>query len=246
MKTSTPQLKALQGGLIASCQPVRGGPLDRPELVAVLARAVEIGGAVGLRLEGLRDLNAVRPHTTLPIIGLIKRDTQGTEIYITPELEDIQALARAGADIIAFDATLRSRPLEVRVMVEAIHASGKRAMADVSTLEEGLHASQCGADWVGTTLSGYTPYSLQQVGPDLELVTRLSSQGVSTIAEGRIHSPEEARRALECGAFAVTIGSALTRLEHLTARYVRALEGLNQNPALELNTLELTGENHAG
>jgi len=246
VNTSTPQFKALQGGLIASCQPVRGGPLDRPELVAALARAVEIGGAVGLRLEGLRDLKAVRPHTTLPIIGLIKRDLPGTEVYITPELEDIHALAHAGADIIAFDATLRSRPLEVGAMLEAIHATGKRAMADVSTLEEGLHAFQCGADWVGTTLSGYTPYSPQQGGPDLELVTQLSSRGVPTIAEGRIHSPEDARRALECGAFAVTIGSALTRLEHLTARYVQALEGLNQNPALKLSALELSGENHAG
>ena len=229
MNTLTPQLKSLRGGLIASCQPVRGGPLDRPELVAALARAVEIGGAVGLRLEGLADLKAVRPHTQLPIIGLIKREVAGIEVYITPELEDVHALVSAGADIIAFDATLRSRPLEVRAMLEAIHATGKLAMADVSTLEEGLNAFGCGADLVGTTLSGYTPYSPQQDGPDLELVLSLSSRGILTIAEGRIYSPEEGRKALECGAFAVTIGSALTRLEHLTARYVRAL-GL---PALE-------------
>jgi N-acylglucosamine-6-phosphate 2-epimerase len=242
VKTLTPQLSRLRGGLIASCQPVRGGPLDQPELVLALARAVEIGGAVGLRLEGLADLKAVRPHTQLPIIGLVKREVVGTEIYITPELEDIHALVRAGADIIAFDATLRSRPLEVEAMLGAIHATGKLAMADVSTLEEGLYAFECGADLVGTTLSGYTPYSQQQEGPDLKLVFALSSRGVPTVAEGRINSPEEARKALECGAFAVTIGSALTRLEHLTARYVRALE----LPTLELSALEVQEVNHAG
>lgn len=219
-------LEQLRHGLIASCQPVRGGPLDRPPLVAALAQATLAGGAVGLRIEGLADLEATRAATSVPIVGLVKREVPGSPVYITPELSDVRALAERGADIIAFDATLRPRPVGVGTMIEAIHALGCLAMADISTLEEGLEAHRLGADFVGSTMSGYTEYSPQSSGPDLELVQELSKRGARVIAEGRIATPEQARAALEVGAFAVTVGTALTRIELLTQGFVNALRGV--------------------
>ncbi len=238
-----PVLKHLEGGLIASCQPLRGGPLDQPQIVASLALATLAGGALGLRLEGLADLKAVRSLTRVPIVGLIKGEHPGTPVYITPTLEQVASLLLAGADIVAFDATLRPRPVGVAELVARVHAAGKLVMADVSTVEEGLEAWQAGADLVGTTLSGYTPYSPALEGPDLELVRKLSSAGVRTVAEGRIHTPEQARAALESGAFTVTVGSALTRLETLTHRFVSALQGVHLRAAQNHQSQNYEGQN---
>jgi len=217
-------LEHLRQGLIASCQPVRGGPLDKPHLVAALAQATLAGGAVGLRIESLADLEATRVLTQAPIIGLVKKEFPNSPVYITPELADVEGLTNRKADIIAFDATHRPRPVEVKTMIEAIHARGCLAMADTSTFEEGLEAYRLGADFVGSTLSGYTDYSPKLVGPDLELVHKLSRAGVRVIAEGRIGTPEQAKKALEVGAFAVTVGTALTRLELVTQGFVDALK----------------------
>lgn len=225
MITSQTIFQTLEGGLIASCQPVRGGPLDRPHLVAALAQATLAGGAVGLRLEGLADLEATRPLTQVPIIGLVKREVPDSPIYITPELSDVAALARLGAQIIAFDATQRPRPVPVAGMIEAIHAQGCLVMADCSTVQEGLEAHRLGADFVGSTMSGYTDHSPKLVGPDLEMVRRLAQQGVRVIAEGRIGTPLEAAAALQAGAYAVTVGTALTRIELVTRTYTDALKG---------------------
>lgn len=216
-------LECLRGGLVASCQPVRGGPLDQPHHVAALALATLAGGAVALRLEGLPDLTATRPLTTAPIVGLVKRDEPRTDVYITPLLSDVHDLADAGADIIAFDATMRERPVLVRDMIDAIHARGKLVMADCSTFDEGLAAWHAGADLVGSTLSGYTPHSPALSGPDLDLVRDLARAGVRVIAEGRLHTPEDAMDALSAGAYAVTVGSALTRVELMTKRFADAL-----------------------
>lgn len=217
-------LERLRQGLIASCQPVRGGPLDEPYLVAALARATEAGGAVGLRIESLADLGAVRAVTKLPIIGLVKREVPDSPVYITPELSDVEGLAARGAEIIAFDATCRPRPVAVKTLIDAVHARGCLAMADCSTTEEGLEAYRLGADLVGSTLSGYTEYSPKRAEPDLEMVRELAGRGVRVIAEGRISTPEEARKALGAGAFAVTVGTALTRIEVVTKGFVRALD----------------------
>ena len=101
------------GGLIVSCQPVPGSPLDNPAIVAAMALAAEQAGAVALRIEGLANLQAVRPLVTVPVIGLIKRDLPDSPVRITPWLEDIDALAQGGADIIAIDGTQRQRPASV-------------------------------------------------------------------------------------------------------------------------------------
>ena len=222
-------IRELATSLIVSCQPVPDGPFDQPDLVIPFVKAAEQGGAKAVRIEGLANLIAVRQATGLPIIGLVKRPEEGTEVYITPTLEDVAALAAAGADIIAFDATQRPRPFPIASMVSAIHKHGCCAMADVATLDEGLAAFRAGAEFVGTTLSGYTTSSPQQQEPDFELIRALAEQGVRVIAEGRISHPLEAERARKEGAYAVTVGTAITRPEWITRSFVEAV----QRPAIQ-------------
>lgn len=214
-------LEDIRGGLIVSCQPVVGGPMDRPDIVAAFCLAALDGGASALRIEGSDNISHVRPMTKAPIIGLIKRDLSGSAVRITPLLTDIENLVEAGADIIAFDATDRPRPHTTESLLKAVHAANAIAMADCSTFDEGAHALQLGADLIGTTLSGYTE-DREPVGPDLELVSALVALSPRIIAEGRYRTTEQAADAMRRGAFAVVVGSAITRTEHVTNWFSRA------------------------
>lgn len=215
------------GGLIVSCQPVVGSPLDRPEIVAAMAQAAVNSGAVAVRIEGLDNLNATRKLIAVPIIGIIKRDLPHSPVRITPLPEDVDALAKAGADIIAFDGTDRLRPVSVKELIERIHQRGCVAMADCSSLEDGSDCNKQGADIIGTTLSGYTT-DLVPNEPDFPLVKELSAKGYRVIAEGRFNSPDMAAKAIQNGAWAVTVGSAITRLEHICQWYRDALAEAKQ------------------
>lgn len=217
----------LRGGLIVSCQALAHEPLHGSEIMARMALAAQEGGAVGIRANTPADIRAIRAAVLLPLIGLYKDGNEG--VYITPTFAHARAVADAGADIIAIDATLRPRPDGSRVedLIGAIHRElGKLVMADISTLEEGVAAAEAGADLVSSTLSGYTPYSPQMDGPDLDLVRALAARlRVPVIAEGRIHTPEQARAALMAGAWAVTVGAAITRPQVITARFVAGMKG---------------------
>ena len=191
------------GGLIVSCQPVPGSPLDKPEIVAAMALAAVKTGAVAVRIEGLNNLKATRELISVPIIGIIKRDLPDSPVRITPFLE---------ADIIAFDGTDRPRPVGVKAMIDRIHQRGCAAMADCSSLEDGTECHNLGADIIGTTMSGYTTDAVP-TEPDFPLVQALSAKGYRVIAEGRFNSP----------ALAVTVGSAITRIEHICQWYRDAL-----------------------
>mgnify|MGYP002777787689 FL=1 len=217
-------LDALRGRLIVSCQPVPGGPLDRPDIVAALALAALAGGAAGLRVEGVANLRAVRAATAAPLIGLIKRDLAGTDVRITPRLADVDALADAGADIVALDATDRARPESVAALVGRVRARGRLAMADCATAAEGRGALAAGAALLGSTLSGYTGGPVPEE-PDYDLVAALAALGAFAVAEGRYHRPDQAARAVALGADAVTVGTAITRPEHVTAWFAQAVWG---------------------
>ena len=215
--------QCIQHGLIASCQPVDDGPMDKPEIVAAMAQASVIGGAAGLRIEGVENLKAARPTVQVPIIGIVKRDLPDSPIRITPFLHDIEALAKAGADIIAVDGTHRPRPVELESAVKKIHELGCLAMADCSNLEEGLHCQKLGFDIIGSTMSGYTGGVVPKE-PDYQLVKDLKKAGCRVMAEGRYNTPELAKTAIEIGADFVTVGSALTRLEHLVSWFAAAVK----------------------
>ncbi len=230
-----PALERLKGGLVVSCQADPGDPLYGIEHMVAMARAAMVGGAVGIRSNYPHDVQAIKQAIPLPLIGLYKKRYEGSPVYITPTMEEVRAIAAAGADIVAVQLTDQVRPdgLTRDELVARIRHDfpDLLIMADISTLDEGLYAARLGVDVVSTTMSGYTPYSPQLEGPDLDLVRDLS-RAVPTpvIAEGRISSPEECRKALEAGAFAVVVGTAITRPQTVTAWYAQALRTAPVNP----------------
>jgi N-acylglucosamine-6-phosphate 2-epimerase len=213
----------LRGGLVVSCQADARSPLAAPEHIVALARAAVAGGARGVRIEGVTNVVAVRQAVTVPIIGIVKSQQPATAAFITITPAEVNALADAGAEIIAFDATARTRPASIDKLVASIHARGCVAMADISTVGEAEAALAANADFVGTTLSGYTPHSPRLDEPDFDLMRALSSKGLPFVAEGRIWTPEEARHALELGAEFIVVGSAITRPDVITRRFVDAM-----------------------
>ncbi len=212
-----------QGGLIVSCQPVPGSPLDKPDIIAAMALAAEQAGAVALRIEGIENVRAVSALVSVPIIGIVKRDLPDSPVRITPWLEDVDALAGAGASIIAFDGTRRPRPVSVAALLARTQQHQLIAMADCASQEEGLYCHQQGTQLIGTTLSGYTTDETP-TEPDLALVASLSQAGCRVVAEGRYNAPELAAQAIKHGAWTVTVGSAITRLEHICQWYRDALQ----------------------
>ncbi|GAA1735319.1 N-acetylmannosamine-6-phosphate 2-epimerase [Isoptericola hypogeus] len=219
---------ALRGRLVVSCQAREGEPLHGPVHMRAMALSALAGGAAGLRLEGPDDIAAVRAVTDVPVIGLWK--VGGSAVYITPTMAAVHAVADAGADIVAVDATGRARPdgSTLADVVLAVHESYERlVMADVATVEQGLAAQAAGVDLVGSTLSGYTGAGPVPLGPDLDLVAGLAAAlTVPVVAEGRISSPSEAAEALRRGATTVVVGGAITRPASITARFAGALDAV--------------------
>jgi N-acylglucosamine-6-phosphate 2-epimerase len=210
-----------QSGIIVSCQALPDEPLYGHQMMVRMALAAQLGGAIGIRANGVRDIRAIKREVRLPIIGLIKKNIPGSDIFITPTMKEVKAIIEAGADIVAMDVTNRENRYEhVKEMLNVIHQAGLLAMADVSVFEEGIAAERLGFDFVSTTLSGYTPYSPQQEEPDLNLVKQLCAELQTPVfAEGRIWSPQDAVNALKAGAKYVVVGSAITRPQLITKRY---------------------------
>ncbi|HUC94067.1 MAG TPA: N-acetylmannosamine-6-phosphate 2-epimerase [Paenibacillus sp.] len=222
-----------RSSLVVSCQALAHEPLHGSAHMAAMARAAREGGAGGIRANSPTDIRAIREAVELPIIGLWKRDYKGFEMYITPTVEDAVAVHAAGADIVAIDATGRPRPdgLTLERAIAELKRRGIAVMADISTYGEGLLAAEYGADYVSTTLAGYTPYS-EGDGPlpRLDLLKRLAdSLTVPVIAEGGISTPQQAGLALAAGAHFVVVGSAITRPQWITARYAAAMASVALN-----------------
>jgi N-acylglucosamine-6-phosphate 2-epimerase len=221
----TDALERVRGGLVVSVQAVAGSPLAAPEHLAAIARAAELGGAVGIRTEGLAAVTAIREAVDVPVIGLVKRRVSGSEVYITPELEDGLAVAEAGGDLVAVDATERARPdgSSGAEFVAALAAElPGRIVADVDRLSAGAAAARAGAAAVATTLSGYTS-ATSSTAPDIPLVAQLAQEvSVPVLAEGRYASPESVSEAFAAGAFAVVVGTAITDPGALTRRLAAA------------------------
>ncbi|MET7706373.1 N-acetylmannosamine-6-phosphate 2-epimerase [Micromonospora sp. NPDC005413] len=218
-------IERLRHQLVVSCQAYPGEPMRDPDTMRRVALAAVQGGAAGIRAQGLADIAAIRDAVDLPLIGLWKDGDD--DVFITPTLDHALAVARAGAHVVALDGTSRPRP-DGRTLDETIAAvheqTGALVMADCSTLDEGIAAAAAGADLVGTTLAGYTAYTTKQPGPDLDLVAQLATAiDVPVVAEGRIHTPEQAAQALRAGAWAVVVGTAITHPTTITGWFAKAM-----------------------
>lgn len=220
-------LESLRGRLIVSCQAYPGEPMRDPRTTAQVAASAVIGGAAAVRVQGLADIQHTRAAAEVPVIGLWKDGHDG--VFITPTLRHALAVANAGAHVVAIDGTRRARPdrLTLAQTVAGIHAeSHALVMADCGSLEDAAAAVDAGADLVGTTLAGYSGERPKTQGPDLELLEQIAAAafGVPLIAEGRLHTPEQARQALDAGAFAVVVGTAITHPTTITGWFTDALK----------------------
>ena len=220
-------VEQVRGRLIVSCQALEGEPLHGAEIMARVAMAATQGGAAAIRANSPVDIAAIRAAVTLPIIGLYKQDIPDYPVYITPTLAHAQAVAEAGADIVAIDATARSRPEPGTLtdFIARIHATtGRPVLADISNLAEAEAAAAAGADMISTTMSGYTDESPRQRGPDLALVAEVARRvAVPVLAEGRYRTAQQAVQALQNGAVAVVVGGAITRPQEITRLFVEAM-----------------------
>jgi N-acylglucosamine-6-phosphate 2-epimerase len=212
-------------GLIVSCQAEPSSPFNSPEFIVAFAKAAEIGGAIGLRLRGVENIVAVKKTTKLPIIGITKSQFPTGEVLITGTIEEVEAIIEAGADVVALDGTTRIRPNGMNGF-QMIQEVKKRftlpVMADVATFDEGIEAVKGGADFIGTTLSGYTDYTqkVRKDFPDFELIEKLAKLlPGKVIAEGRFWTPEQVALALKMGAYAVVVGTAITRPIDIVKRF---------------------------
>jgi N-acylglucosamine-6-phosphate 2-epimerase len=219
-------LESLRGGLIVSVQAWEGSALDDPRIIAAMARAAQDGGALAVRVQGVGDIHAVRQCVALPIVGLIKRAYPGFDPYITPTLAEVASVIGTGVEIVALDATARARP-DGSVLgdaIEAVHAAGRLAMADCSSLADATAAKAAAADIIATTLCGYTAETKGHALPALDLVAELARLRSFAVCEGGVRSPVELRAALDAGADAVVVGSAITNVDWLVREFAGAAD----------------------
>lgn len=224
-------LDAIKGKMIISCQAVEGEPLYVKEksIMYLMARAAKMAGTPAIRTSSVRDVIAIKEETGLPVIGLIKIQYEGFDSYITPTMKEVDELVEAKSDVIALDCTQRQRGdgISVDEFVKEVRAKYPDIplMADISTYEEGMNAAKLGVDIVGTTMSGYTPYSPKVDGPDYELMRRLAKDcPVPVIGEGKIHTPAQAVEALDTGVWAIVVGGAITRPLEIAQRFMKEIE----------------------
>lgn len=229
--TMNPRIETLQGHLIVSCQALPHEPLHSSFIMGRMALAAKEGGALGIRANTKEDIAEIQKNVDLPIIGIVKRDYEGCDVYITPTMKEVDELMEVRPEIIALDATGRLRPGQV-TLDDFYHEVRKKypdqlLMADCSTIEEALHADELGFDFIGTTMVGYTPQSQGDKieSNDFEIIrTILSKVSHKVIAEGNINTPEKVKRVIELGCYSVVVGSIITRPQLITKSFAEVLE----------------------
>ena len=225
------KVENLKGKLIVSCQALSNEPLHSSFIMGRMALAAKQGGASGIRANTKEDIKEIQSQVDLPIIGIVKRDYDDSDIYITPTMKEIDELMEVKPEIIAIDATKNLRPNGVTL--DEFYAQIREKypdqplMADCSTYEEAIHADELGFDFIGTTMVGYTEQSKGDKieANDFEILRKiLASAKHKVIAEGNINTPEKARRVIELGAYSVVVGSIITRPQLITKSFVEEME----------------------
>jgi N-acylglucosamine-6-phosphate 2-epimerase len=224
------KIEQLEGKLIVSCQALPHEPLHSSFIMGRMAKAAQEGGAYGIRANTKEDIREIQSQVDLPIIGIVKRDYEDSVIYITPTMKEIDELMEVKPEIIAMDATCNLRP-GGKTLDEFFYEVKEKYpeqlfMADCATLEEAIHADELGFDFIGTTLIGYTEQSkhLKIEENDFEILKQIvANVKHRVIAEGNVNTPEKAKRVIELGAYAVVVGSIITRPQLITKSFAEAL-----------------------
>ena len=220
-------IKSLKNKVIVSVQAMPNEPLYKEDCMFAMMQSVVNGGASALRVAGARDVKNAKT-LGVPVIGLTKPDGLPENwkeiVYITPTLKEVNELIDAGADVVAFDGTRRPRPnnCTLQEIISRVKSANRYAMADIATYDEAMYCAELGVDIISTTLSGYTQESLSDSDtPDFELLQKIvENTDVPVILEGRIWEPSQVDKAFELGAHCVVIGSAITRPQLITKRFI--------------------------
>ena len=226
-----PRIENLKGKLIVSCQALPDEPLHSSFIMGRMALAAKQGGASGIRANTKEDIKEIRSQVDLPVIGIVKRDYDDSDIYITPTMKEIEELMEVKPEIIAMDATISKRPggktLDEFFKEVKAKYPDQLFMADCSTVEEALHADELGFDFIGTTMVGYTEQSKGDKieANDFEILRKIVAKAKHrVIAEGNINTPEKAKHVIELGAYSVVVGSIITRPQLITKSFVEEME----------------------
>lgn len=227
-------IQQLKGGMIVSCQAEGDDPFNAdPEYMALFARAAEMGGAIGIRTQGIAKLEAIKRATKLPVIGLLKSQFPDGTVRITGSFAEVEQLITAKSDIVAIDGTFREREgfSGSEFIKEVKKRYGCCVLADIATYEEAKTCEEAGADCVSTTLNGYTPDTLQfHDDPNYDVLKKcVEGLTIPVFAEGRYNTPAEARKAMELGAYSVITGTAITRPRVITQWFVQEINKVNNN-----------------
>lgn len=225
-------IKQLMGGMIVSCQTEGEDPFNtNPEYMALFARAAEMGGAIGIRTQGIEKLKAIKMATKLPVIGLLKSQFPDGTVCITGSFNEVEQLIAAGSDIVAIDGTFRKREgLSGPEFIKEVKLRfGCIVLADIATYAEAKACEKAGADCVSTALNGYTPDTLQfHDGPNYDVLKEcVEGLNIPVFAEGRYNTPAEAGKAMGLNAYAVISGTAITRPRVITQWFVNEIKKAN-------------------
>lgn len=216
--------------LIVSCQALEDEPMHSSFIMGKMALAAYQGGAKGIRANSKADILAIKQEVHLPVIGIVKRNYEYSNVYITATTKELDELIASGCEVIAMDATMNSRPSETLAdLVDYVRKNVPKVelMADISTVEEAANAEKLGFDYIGTTLRGYTDYTKGNKLYDddfafLKEVIRTVQTPV--IAEGNIATPKMLKRAFDLGVYAAVVGGAITRPKEITSKFVHEMK----------------------
>lgn len=224
-------IESIRKHLIVSCQALKDEPLYSSFIMSKMALAAQMGGAKGIRANSVDDITEIKRTVNLPIIGIIKKDYDDSDVYITPTISEVDDLVKTGCEIIAMDATSSLRPnnIPLDIFFKQVREkySNQLFMADCSTIEEAINADKLGFDFIGTTLVGYTSQSHKDriEAEDFKIIREIiKNVSHPVIAEGNIDTPEKARRVLDLGCYSVVVGSIITRPQVITKRFTDMIE----------------------
>jgi len=223
----------IKGGLIVSCQALETEPLYTKEggVMPLMAKAAAMSGAVGIRANTVRDITQIKQVVDLPVIGIIKKDYPGTPMYITVTMKEVDELVACGVDILAVQGTA----LRPDGSTSPSSSAPSRRNIPTSCLWRTATISRtpCSAPrpvlilWAPPCAANPRDAGINDI--DFEFVHKLAAEcPAKIIAEGHIHYPEQAVKALEAGAFALVVGGAITRPAEITARFTGAINAMHK------------------